>query len=37
MSGKELIEQAFSNSSAENNQEDITKFIALARKMISSN
>ena len=36
ISGKELNEQAFSNSFVENNQEDNTKFITLARKMIDS-
>ena len=30
MTGKKFIEQAFSNSSIENNQEDKTKFITIA-------
>ena len=41
ISGKELIEQAFQNDKAnsilENKQEDNTKFMTLARKMIDSN
>ena len=37
MTGKELIEQALSNSSVESNQEDKTKLITLARKMIDNN
>ena len=37
MSEKEFIEKAFSNCFVEDNQEDYTKFITLARKMIDSN
>ena len=41
INGKKLIEQAFQNDKAnsilENKQEDNTKFITLARKMIDSN
>ena len=41
ISGKELIEQTFQNDKAnsilENKQEDNTKFMTLARKMIDSN
>ena len=36
MNGKKLIEQAFSNSSVEKNQEDNTKFITLARRMVDN-
>ena len=36
MNGKKLIEQAFSNSSVGNNQEDNTKFITLARRMVDN-
>ena len=36
MTGKELIEQVFSNSSVENNQEDNTKFITIARRMVDN-
>ena len=37
MTRKELIEQAFSNSSVESNQEGKTKFITLASKKIDNN
>ena len=36
LTGKELIEQAFSNSSLENNQEDNTKLITIARRMVDN-
>ena len=36
MTGKELLEQAFSNSFVENNQKDNTKFITKARKMVDN-
>ena len=36
MTGKELTEQVFSNSSVEINQEDSTKFITIARRMVDN-
>ena len=36
MTGKELIERIFSNSSVGNNQEDNTKVITMARRMVDN-
>ena len=36
MTGKELFEKVFSNSSVGNNQEDNTKFITIARRMLDN-
>ena len=36
LSSKELIDQAFSNSSVENNPEDNKKFIIIARRMVDN-
>ena len=36
MSGKDLIEQAFSNSSVENNQDQNTKFITIYKRMVDN-
>ena len=37
LTGKEHIEQALSKTSVESNQEDNTKFVILAEKLIDSN
>ena len=36
MTGMQLIEQVFSNSSVEKNQEENTKFITVASKMVDN-
>ena len=34
MTGKEVIEQVFSNSSVEKNQKDNNKFMTIGRRMV---